>query len=259
MRNGSTGQGSNSVNLRLFNERLILTALRRLGQASKADLARYASLTNNTAGVIVRELEAQRLIRTGGKRSGQRGQPATLHSLDADGAHAIGVKVGRRSLDTILVNFCGQVLERRHRERAFPLPEEAVALLLEDIGALRRVVMSAAHRRLAGLGVATPYHMGSWRRELDIPSDAYRAWNTFDLVGLLAAETDLPVFGENDGTAAAVAELFQGHGRELNDFLYVFIGAAIGGGVIVDGNYHRGVTGNAGDIGLMPVLPSDLL
>ncbi len=82
----TTGQGSNSVNLRLFNERVILTALRRLGSASKADLARHAKLTSNTAGVIVRELEAQRLIRTEGKRSGLRGQPATLLSLNAEGA-----------------------------------------------------------------------------------------------------------------------------------------------------------------------------
>ena len=48
------GQGSNSAHLRQFNERVILTALRRLGEASKADLARVANLTNNTAGQIVR-------------------------------------------------------------------------------------------------------------------------------------------------------------------------------------------------------------
>ena len=51
------GQGSNSAIMRQFNERVILTALRRLGEASKADLARQASLTQNTAGQIVRELE----------------------------------------------------------------------------------------------------------------------------------------------------------------------------------------------------------
>ena len=259
MSGATTGQGSNSVNLRLFNERVILTALRRLGSASKADLARHANLTSNTAGVIVRELEAQRLIRTEGKRAGLRGQPATLLSLNAEGAYSIGVKVGRRSLDTLLVDFTGRVLERRHRERAFPLPEEAVALLLDDIAALRRAVpASAAAGRLAGLGVATPYNMGSWRRELDIPSEAYRAWNDFDIAGRLAAGTGLAVFRENDGTAAAVAELFQGHGRWLNDFIYVFLGAALGGGVILGGNYHRGVNGNAGDLGLMPVAPSRL-
>ena len=84
MQDAANGQGSNSVHVRQFNERVILTALRRLGSASKADLARYANLTNNTAGVIVRELEAQRLVRAEGKRSGQRGQPATLLSLNAE-------------------------------------------------------------------------------------------------------------------------------------------------------------------------------
>ena len=34
------GQGSNSANVRRYNERLLLQALRRAGQASKADLAR---------------------------------------------------------------------------------------------------------------------------------------------------------------------------------------------------------------------------
>jgi predicted NBD/HSP70 family sugar kinase len=258
MRAGANGQGSNSVNVRLFNERVILSALRRLGSASKADLARYANLTNNTAGVIVRELEAQELIRTEGKRSGQRGQPATLLSLNASGAHSIGVKVGRRSLDAVLVDFCGRVLDERRHERTFPPPEQALDLLLDQIAALRALIPGSAARGLAGLGVATPYNLGSWRRELDIPSAAYAAWNDFPIAERLAARTGLAVFHENDGTAAAVAELFQGHGRELDDFLYVFIGTAIGGGVIVDGHYHRGVTGNAGDIGLMPVPRSRL-
>ena len=66
MRNGATGQGSNSVQVRQYNERVILTLLRRLGEASKADLARHAKLTNNTAGQIVRDLEEQHLVRTGG-------------------------------------------------------------------------------------------------------------------------------------------------------------------------------------------------
>jgi predicted NBD/HSP70 family sugar kinase len=258
VRASTNGQGSNSAQVRLFNERVILSALRKLGQASKADLARHANLTNNTAGVIVRELEAQRLVRCEGKRSGLRGQPATLLRLNAEGAYAIGVKVGRRSLDAILVDFSGRLLQRRHHEREFPLPEEAMDLVIEDVAALRHAIPDRAFDRLAGIGVATPYNMGSWRRELDIPSEAYRAWNDFDVVQRLTADTGLPVFRENDGTAAAVAELFQGHGREIDDFLYVFIGTAIGGGVIIDGHYHRGATGNAGDVGLMPVPPSRL-
>jgi predicted NBD/HSP70 family sugar kinase len=258
VRNGTVGQGSNSAFVRQFNERVILTLLRRLGEASKADLARHAKLTQNTAGQIVRELEEQNLVRTEGKRTGARGQPATLLRLDPAGAYSIGIKIGRRSLDALLVDFGGRVLERRRMERPFPMPDEAIAFVTESVAGLRRRAGVGAAARLAGLGVAVPYNLGSWHRELDIPVSEYRRWNEVDIRRELEAATGLDVFCENDGTAAAVAELFQGHGRTLEDFFYVFVGAAIGGGVILGGDYHRGVNANAGDVGLMPTLPSHL-
>lgn len=253
-----TGQGSNSAAVRHFNERVILTALRRLGEASKADLARHVKLTQNAAGQIVRDLERQRLVRTTGKRTGLRGQPATLLGLDPRGAYAIGVKIGRRTVDALLVDFGGRVIEQRRHERAFPSPEEALHLVLDDVAALRRAIPPAARGRLAGVGLAMPYNMGSWRRELDIPAEACAAWNGFDVAARLRDRLDVPVIAENDGTAAAVAELFQGHGRELDDFAVVHIGAAVGGGVVLGGTYRRGAAGNAGDVGLMPVGPSRL-
>ena len=190
LRNGSaiSGQGSNSVQVRHGNERVILTLLRRLGTAAKADLARHANLTANTVGQIVQGLETAGLVRSDGKRHRERGQPATLLCLDPQGACSIGVKAGRRSLDTILVDFTGRVLEQRHRECPFSLPEQAAAMLVEDIAAVRGT-LAAAHRpaHLAGLGIATPYNLGCWQRELDIPTEAYRAWNDFDLAARLAA------------------------------------------------------------------------
>lgn len=254
----ANGQGSNSAQLRLFNERVILTALRRLGEASKADLARMANLTNNTAGQIVRELEDQRLVRSVGKRMGSRGQPATLLCLDPEGAFAIGVKLGRRSVDALLVDFGGTVVARRRQERSFPLPEEALQLILAEVEALTAEIPAARRDRLAGLGLAIPYNLGSWTRELGISSQTYRAWNGFDIGARVARAVPMPVFVENDGTAVAVAELFQGHGRELDDFVCIYVGTATGGGVVLGGQYRRGPTGNAGDVGLMPTGPSRL-
>ena len=158
----------------------------------------------------------------------------------------------------MLVDFGGRVIERRRLEQAFPLPEEAVAFVTESVDALRRVAGGGDDARLAGLGVALPYNLGSWQRELDVPLAAYRRWNEFDIRQELESATGIDVFCENDGTAAAVAELFHGVGRTLDDFLYVFVGAALGGGVILGGDYHRGVNANAGDLGLMPTSPSRL-
>ena len=252
------GQGSNSAQLRLFNERVVLTALRRLGEASKADLARMANLTNNTAGQIVRELEDQRLVRTVGKRTGSRGQPATLLRLDEEGAFAIGVKLGRRSVDALLVDFSGAVVARRRQERAFPLPEEALELVLGEIAALTAAMPAGREDRLAGLGLAIPYNLGSWARELGISSTVSVAWNGFDIGARIGRSVRMPVFVENDGTAVAVAELFQGHGRQLDDFACIYIGTATGGGIVLGGQYRRGSTGNAADVGLMPTGPSRL-
>ncbi len=258
MSGAATGQGSNSVVVRQFNERVVLATLRRLGEASKADLARHMNLTQNAAGQIVRELELQRLICTGGKRIGLRGQPATLLRLDPAGAYAIGVKLGRRWMDSLLVDFSGRVLKARRHERPFPMPEDALRMIRDDIAALKRAVPAEGRRRLAGIGLALPYNLGAWRRELDLPEAACAAWNGFDLGARLRAVTDLPVVVENDGNAIAVAELFGGLGRELDDFAVVYIGTAIGGGIVLGGQFRRGVTGNAGDFGVVPVPPSRL-
>jgi predicted NBD/HSP70 family sugar kinase len=178
--------------------------------------------------------------------------------LDPQGAYSIGVKVGRRSLDCVVVDFGGNVLKARHHDRAFPPPEEALNLIRQDIVALRRAIPPRGRRHLVGIGLAMPYNFGSWQRELDIPATAAAAWNDFNLAGELRSGVDVPVFAENDGNAIAVAELFRGHGRELDDFAIIYLGTAVGGGIVFGGSCRRGVTGNAADFGLMPVPPSAL-
>jgi predicted NBD/HSP70 family sugar kinase len=44
-----------------------------------------------------------------------------------------------------------------------------------------------------------------------------------------------------------------GEGARYADFLYVFIGSFIGGGVVLNGSLYPGRTGNAGAIGSMPI------
>src|SRR4029453_13993310 len=101
----------------------------------------------------------------------------------------------------ILVDFAGEVLEHRRIERPFPLPQEALPLTLDIVAELRRAIPVGRADRLVGVGLAMPYNLGSWRRELDIPDEAYAAWNEFDLAGRLGAGTGLSVLTENDGPA----------------------------------------------------------
>lgn len=254
-----TGQGSNSAQVRLYNERIVLQALRRFGEASKADLARAAGLTNNAIGAIIAYLAAAGLVvELGKKREGQRGQPATMLALAPEGAYSIGVRIDRVGCETVCVDFGGHILASRSHDTLLPPPREMLAAVASDIKSIEQEIGPERWERLAGIGLAQPYHLGSWLRELELPSNSFRLWDDFNFSTALEAETGIPVFLENDGNAAAIAELFYGHGRALSDFVYIFIGGAVGGGIVLDGDCLRGSRGNAGDFAMMPVPASSL-
>lgn len=258
MTTAGPGRGTNSVNLRLYNERSLLQRLRRAGEASKADLARWAQLTNTAVGSIVQSLEESRLIEPAGRRQeGQRGQPAGLYRINPEGAYGIGVRLDRTSIETVMIDLGGKILARAAHDLLLPHPDRALALVQKDVSRMTATLDAAQHRRLMGVGLAQPYNLGSWLRELDLKAD-FRIWDEVDFGAMLARAVDQPVFKENDGNAAAIAELFFGIGREENDFLYIFIGAALGAGAVIGGESLRGPTGNAADLGLMPVPPSRL-
>jgi len=252
------GRGTNSVNLRLYNERSLLQRLRRAGEASKADLARWAQLTNTAVGSIVQSLEESRLIEPAGRRQeGQRGQPAGLYRVNPEGAYGIGVRLDRTSIETVMIDLGGRILARAAHDVLLPHPDKALALVREDVLRMIDTLDRAQRGRLMGIGLAQPYNLGAWLRELDLEAD-FRIWDEVDFGEMLAQAVDQPVFKENDGNAAAIAELFFGVGRAENDFLYIFIGAALGAGAVIGGESLRGASGNAADLGLMPVPPSRL-
>ncbi len=258
VRSQRPGQGSNSIQVRQFNERIVLRVLRRLGEASKADLARAAGLTNNAIGDIIRELIAMGLVgEVGKRREGQRGQPATMLAIEAQGAYSIGVRIDRVATEVICIDFDGQVVAQRLHDFTLPVPEKLLPVVAEDIRAILDDNPFVSER-LTGIGLGQPYHLGSWLRELELPASSFKRWDDFDFATALANATGLPVFSENDGNAAAIAELFYGCGREIDDYLYIFVGGAVGGGVVLAGDCLHGVTGNAGDVAMLPVPGSKL-
>jgi predicted NBD/HSP70 family sugar kinase len=248
---------SNSVQLRHYNERVILQALELHKEASKAELARFVQLTPPAISSIVDSLADAGLVRPLGKRFGGKGQPALLFGLDPDGAFTVGIHVGRRSLEAVLVNFSGDVLHYEQADHDFPQPRDVAergnAIIRDFKKRLGKKVS-----KLAGLGISAPYFLGSWETELGIDPLTSAAWRDVDLVSLFSAAKGLPVFVENDASAAAAAELAFGHGRKLKDFIHLSVNTMIGGGLIMDGVLQTGPNGNAAAYGPMPVSPSGL-
>lgn len=244
-------RGSNHVGMRQYNERVVLQALRLHGSLPKAELARQTGLTAQTIGLITTRLEEDGLIVRDAPVRGRIGQPSVPLRLNPDGAFSIGIKVGRRSTDWLLVDFAGQVRERLSLTYAFPDAAQLLPALGENLRQLSAGLGPLAER-LVGVGVAAPFVMGGWHRLLGLSDAQAQAWNDIDLAREVQAMTELPVSFARDTAAATVAELVAGRGRELRSFLYLFVDTFVGGGLVIHSHPHVGVHGNAGAVASLP-------
>lgn len=246
-------RGSNIVGVRAYNERLVLSLIRRHGSLPKADIARLTGLSAQTISVIVRALEADGLLLRMTPQRGRVGQPSVPLRLDPDGAYSLGLKVGRRSANLILMDFVGGVRRQIHWSYPYPAPADLFAALEQGIAELTADLTAQQNARIVGLGVATPYELWNWAEQVGAPQAVLDAWRAVDLKAELEARCPWPVLISNDATAACGAELTFGRGRDYPEFIYVFVGSFVGGGVVLDGSLYAGRRGNAGAIGSMPV------
>ena len=245
--------GANQVRVRAYNERLVLSLVRRHGGASKADIARRTGLSAQTVSVIMRSLERDGLLSRGKPQRGRVGQPSIPMSLNPDGVFSLGLKIGRRSADLLLLDFVGSVRERRSLAYKYPTPEGIAKFVNAAMGEILLAMRPKDRSNIAGLGVALPFELWNWVEEVGAPQDDMNAWRNIELTQMLADIVPFPVFLQNDATAACAAELAFGQGPHYSDFAYFFIGAFIGGGVVLNHALYAGRTGNAGAFGSMPM------
>jgi predicted NBD/HSP70 family sugar kinase len=250
----ANASGADQAGVRLYNERLLLSLVRRLGPLSKIEVARLTGLSVQSTSAIMNRLQADGLLRREAPLRGRVGQPTTPMSLDPDGAYSFGLKIGRRSADLLLVDFCGAIRRRARRTFPFPTPALILDFVSSSLPSLAERLTDAQRRRVAGLGVASPFQLWQWETEIGAPAGALASWRDFDVEHALAAVCPWPVMLCNDATAACAAEFIFGKAWRYRDFFYVFVGAFVGGGLVLNGVLWPGRTGNAGALGSMPVI-----
>ena len=167
-------------------------------------------------------------------------------------ALALGIDFGGTSVKLGLVRD-GRVV---FRAPSIPTADyrRADALLGAMLAAIRE--LRARHPDLAAVGVGVPgfvdVERGLVHELTNVPG-----WREVALRELLARETGLPAFVENDANAMAYAEWRHGAGRGRQHVVCVTLGTGVGGGMILDGRLYRGAAFGAGEIGQMAVDPRD--
>ncbi len=245
--------GSNQFGIREHNERLVLTIVRNQGPLAKSEIARKTGLSVQTTSVIMRALEQDGFLEKCEKIRGKVGQPSIPMRLRAGGAYFLGLKVGRRSIQLVLVNFIGEIICEKTQTYKYPTPDSTLSFAKSALQDVLSSLTVEQRKRISGLGIAAPYFLWEWASVIGVDESKMAAWKDCDLAGEISKFVDFPVYLGNDATCACGAELVFGNPEDAQDFLYLYMGYFIGGGVVLNGKLYPGTLGNAGAIGPMPV------
>lgn len=246
--------GTNLKFTKAHNVRIVLETIRLFGPISRVEIARRSELTAQTVSNITRELIKAGMIIEADRLQEGRGAPAHLLKLQADGAFAIGLDLDKDHMTGVLLDFVGQVRQRISCDLHFPSPAEAIDLM----EATARDLMAREgidRERLWGVGVGLPGPLGSTDENHVtnvVNPKEFPGWSNVPVAEILEKRLALPVHLENNATAAAVGEHWYGEGRHIGTFFYMFFGAGLGGGLIINGQPFEGSTGNAGELGYFP-------
>lgn len=248
----SPQRGSNQSTVRDYNERLILQLIRNHGWLTKSEATRATGLSPNAVSVIFKTLESADLLVRGRPERGKIGQPSVPSAINLDAKRYMGLKIGRRSTELVIIDFAGSVVSRAQEFHRYPLPESCLAFVeraTPDV--FRKAGIDAS--QVAGFGVAMPWELWSWTREAGAPKEMMEAWMAFDVEGALSRLGPWRVVVANDGTAACTAELMHGRHLDKTDFVYLFVGTFVGGGIVLNSSVFFGRQGNAGGFGPLRV------
>jgi glucokinase len=166
-------------------------------------------------------------------------------------ALAVGIDVGGTKIAGGVVDENGAILATARR--VSPATDtEAIERNIEDLVDELRGTFD-----IAAVGIGAAGFVDSTRSTVLFAPNL--AWRDEPLRADLEKRIGLPVVVENDANAAAWGEFTFGAGEDVADSLLVTLGTGVGGGIVLNGELHRGAFGVAAEIGHMRVVPDGRL
>jgi glucokinase len=169
---------------------------------------------------------------------------------------AIGVDLGGTNLRIAAVDTEGNLLEKItlgtqvSRGRDYVITE-----MCDAVGELSGKFRGRG--RLLGAGIGVPgiidKRTGMLRESPNLPG-----WDDYPVRAEIERRLSATVVLENDANSAALGEKWLGAARETDDMCIITLGTGIGGGIVLGGRIWHGMTGMAGEVGHVTVVPDGL-
>ena len=168
--------------------------------------------------------------------------------------YVVGIDVGGTRIQVGL--FKGsEIIAEKH----FLTDKEIGATEMMDLLANQVRKLAAASgltlEDIRGVGASFPSYI-DYEKGMCVETSNIMSLNDQPVRDMLRERLGVPVYVDNDGNLAALAEHELGAGRGYDNLIYAELSTGIGGGLILNGKLYRGMHGMAGEIGHMLVSDS---
>jgi glucokinase len=162
----------------------------------------------------------------------------------------VGVDLGGTNLRAAIADTdTGQILQQRKYPTLAAEGQEAV---IQRIVQLIRELCEeggVSTRSIKGVGIGVPGTPDIDTGVIQFLPNLPGKWLNVPLQAIIEEQLQLPVALINDVRAITLGEWTFGAGRGTETMICLAIGTGIGGGVVVNGQFHLGIGGTAGEFG----------
>jgi glucokinase len=163
-------------------------------------------------------------------------------------SHYIGIDLGGTNLRAAVADTdTGQIFHQRKRPTLAAEGQEAVIERIIEL--IQELTQSVPDCDIKGVGIGVPGTPDIDTGIIQFLPNLPGKWPNVPLQAIVEERVKLPVALINDVRAITLGEWMFGAGRGADTVVCLAIGTGIGGGVVVNGQFHLGIGGTAGEFG----------
>ena len=239
----------------LLNKRALVRQLQKTGMASRAGLARSLGMSQPTAGKIVDELLAEKILEEvdvpdiGGRGAQRLGRPGRQLQMNRSQPGFLGIQLGVQ--ETLLAELPLGHVEEDCWENSFPVPPTRPDAAVTWEQGLRSVAKKLRAKKYLGVLLSVPGVVDEANNRILFSPNIHWSENA-DLPAIIRKVWKAPVIIVQEEQVVALG--YQSKHPDDEDFLLVDFGEGVGGAVIVGGKPLASPLPISGELGHTPAL-----
>lgn len=233
------------------NQRKVLETVRKKGIVAINDIVETSTLSPATGSRLINKLISEKFLEKVDQETGVgptcKGRPQKYVQWYGKGYYVICLDIGTTSIKGGIMDLNGSFYKEIESENSPMVKPEICFTKINEI-ILKLYNNDIVDRnRILGVGIA---FAGLINKQSNIIrfSPAF-GWHDVDPYSYLTKETGLPIFFDNVTRLMSLGELYLGHGKTFNNFVFINIGFGIGASIVINSEVYEGSHGYSGEFG----------